>query len=179
MQVRGMKRPFKRLCSSLIDNSVIGTLFAVVTVFVFPDVPAWFWTLEFTVGPVPVSLPSVGVVLVLLCFACKDLLFRNASIGKKMMGLVILDSTWSVPRVTQIMKRGLLVPSWGYISLMKNVLFGGETVADWEKNWEMAHLKTRVIEKKHFAELQRKCSRDDKEYSRQMERLFQNGCEKL
>ena len=141
-----MKRHVKRVLATLIDNILLGSC----VVWISSHTSEWFWGFDFSVGSMSLPLPSVGIVLVVAYFACKDLLFKNASLGKKIMGLMIVDANSCVPGYKEIMKRGILINSWGYMSMVKTVFFGKDSFKEWEQNWEIDHLKTRVIEKAHF-----------------------------
>ena len=75
--------------------------------------------------------------------AFKDFLFRNASFGKKIMGLVILDDKSNVPSLKIMIKRGFLMPTLGYVIFVKSIFTGDDF-----KNWELDKLKTKVVPNK-------------------------------
>jgi len=141
-----LKRHVKRIFSTCIDCLLVGGCYEGISSYI----PEWFWGFDFSIGVIPFSLPSVGFILVVAYFACKDLLFKNASLGKKIMGLMIVDADGRISGYKEIMKRGVLINSWGYMSLVKTVFSGEGSFKEWEENWEIDHLKTRVIEKAHF-----------------------------
>ncbi len=81
----------------------------------------------------------------------KDIVFRNASIGKKIMGIAIFNREWKAPGILVMIKRNLLMYTIGYALWWKAVFVDGNkmTVIDWERNT----LGTTVIDIKVFKKL--------------------------
>jgi len=131
---------FKRKIAAFIDYLILGTM---LTVCGFSDMPEWFWGIRFRVGALPVSLPSIGFFAVLFLIALKDFLFRNASLGKKIMGLCILDENGTVPNVKIMLKRGFFMQTAGYVTYLRYCFSDGDIV-----EWELQHLKTQVVSQK-------------------------------
>ena len=129
----------------LIDYFVIGSIFTLPTLC-DGVLPNWFWSLDFRIGAFPVSLPSIGFFLLLLCITCKDFLFRNASLGKMILKLQIVDCDGEIPRVKAMLKRGLLMPTWGYITWIRSFFVSGFDIIQWEAE----HFGTQVIEKRRY-----------------------------
>ena len=152
-----------RIIASLIDLCIIGTILAICTMFA----PEWFWGFTFKIGAVPVSIPSVGFVLLIVIFCFKDVLFRNASLGKKIMNLIIVDNEWNIPPVKTLMKRGILMPTWGYVTLIKN-LSGDFSI----ENWEIDNLRTKVIDRYLFQEMKQECQTMGGNYKNNMDKLY-------
>jgi len=124
----------------LIDYFAIGSILALI--FGFLNEPDWFWNFAFTFSHLSVSFPSVGVVLVLVPIFSKDLLFRNASLGKKLMGLVVLDQSGDIPTVRIVLKRGCIMQTLGYVTFVRYCFAKGDIVA-----WELQKLGTKVVKK--------------------------------
>ena len=152
-----------RIISSLIDLCIIGTILAICIKYV----PEWFWRFSFKIGTIPVSLPSVGPVLFIIPFCFKDVVFRNASLGKKIMNLIIVDNEWDIPSIKTLMKRGILMPTWGYVTLIKN-LSGNFSI----ENWEIDNLKTRVIDRNMFQKMKQESLAMGGNYKNNMDKLY-------
>lgn len=93
---------------------------------------------------------SWGYFIVILPLIMRDLFFRNASLGKKLMGLVIVDEKWSNPSVFTVIKRTTVITSFGHLLLyrLRTLHTNMETTLIAEQKWELEHLKARVVEKK-------------------------------
>ena len=159
-----MKISSRRILASLIDYLIIG---AFISIFSIVGLPNWFWSVSFQIGFIPASLPSLGVVVILLVLVLKDLLFKNASFGKRMMGLMIVDDEWRIPNLKAMLKRGFLMPVWGYIVFIIAVIRDNDF-----ESWELKRLKTRVVEVKIYHELKHQCDLTTGEYKRHMDRLY-------
>ena len=94
------------------------------------------------------------MVLVTVALLCsRDLLFRNASLGKKILGIVILNDDWQPPQGLALIKRSFLTITMGYVLVWRAKFVDGNfmNVFDWER--EILH--TRVIEKDVFENILR------------------------
>lgn len=136
-----MRLHTKRKIAVLMDYFVIGSIFALI--FGFVDEPDWYWSFSFTLFGASVQLPSVGVLPILGFVFGKDLLFRNASLGKKLMGLAVLDQSGNMPTVRAVLKRGCVMQTLGYVTFIR-YCFTKDDIAQ----WEMQALGTRVVCKK-------------------------------
>ena len=108
----------KRFFSTLIDAFVFAFAFEFCRFFIPPF--AWLF--------------KQGIwmyMIVMIPYLYKDALFRNASLGKKIMGLAIYCSDWSYPSVTVLIKRLLWFCMRG--------------------NWIVS--KAQVLDKNHYAQL--------------------------
>lgn len=132
----------KRFFAEIIDCFIIGLLFAGLDRFSLPE---WFYGISFNIADIPITIPSVGVLIVIIPMVIKDLLFKNASIGKKIMALVVVDDKRNVPDKKTILKRGILMPTLGY---MVFVTSGFDK--DYFEMWELNILKTMVVNKKEL-----------------------------
>ena len=74
-------------------------------------------------------------ILLIPLFA-KDCIFKNRSIGKKIMGLSVYKSNWEKASPFELIKRSFLTMVFSYIIGLKAILFGEspEAVFDWELN---------------------------------------------
>ena len=151
-----MRILFKRKAAAFIDYFLIGT---VLTVCGLSNAPEWFWHFEFNIGVVPVSLPSIGFFIVLLLIIFKDFVFRNASVGKKIMKLRIVDENWNIPSFKLMLKRGFMMQTVGYATYIKYCFLGGDIV-----DWEMKCLRTQVVSLKQFNQQKKVNNTDSKQY---------------
>ena len=115
------------------------------------------------------NIGSWGLLLI-IPFLFKDLIFRNASIGKKIMGIVIYDNDWKSPSIKKMLKRSALMYTIGYVLLFKHKFVDGQIIHifDWERNV----LGTRVIDKKVFKELEFIAKNQDQDFSQSMTELY-------
>lgn len=127
---------FRRILAMLVDYLLIGFIFAVL------QLPDFFFVMKFDVGPMPISIPSIGALIIIVYIGAKDLLFRNASIGKFLMGIVILTKEGRKPSIKTILMRGIIMQTYGYC---KFVLTGFDK--EYIQQWEMEKLGTCVVKK--------------------------------
>jgi len=107
------------------------------------------------------ALPVFAVVFL------GDLVFRNASIGKKLMGFIVVDDKWKKPSVGKLVKRRLLMYSIGWLVFIK-MGFDLKKLAIWEYD----HVHTRVVEKKVYMELKKIAEQKDGAFDVNMEILY-------
>ena len=129
----------KRFFAEIIDYFIIGLLFVGLENF---NLPEWFYGISFSIADIPIDIPSIGVLIVIVLISTKDLLFRNASVGKKIMGLVIVDDKRNIPNIKNMLKRGILMPTLGYIIFITSAFD-----KDYFEMWELNTLKTMVVNK--------------------------------
>lgn len=90
----------------------------------------------------------------------RDITFGNSSIGKKILGLSIIDHTdWSAPKRIFLFKRALLSNTVGYCVLWKGLFVGNNGIINLF-SWERQTIGTYVIERKVFLEIQQKAPKE-------------------
>lgn len=107
------------------------------------------------------KLSSIGTILNVILITpifFKDLVFKNASIGKKIMGIAIYDDKWNKPNAKQIIKRSLLMMTYGFVLFWKTIFVGESKITLFD--WERETLKTRVIDKKILKEFEQMKAKD-------------------
>ena len=129
-----MKVLKKRRFAHLIDSFIIGFIFAPLTLLNLP-VSFWFISLRFSIFFM--TIPSFGFLLLIITVCCKDLVFRNASIGKKLFKLSIVDANGEIPSRLTIIKRNFFMQTFGYILYH----ISKERLIEWEEE----KLHTKVI----------------------------------
>ena len=132
----------KRMLAEIIDYSIFGFL---MVIFRVSELPEWVFTLKFNIGVIPATLPSFGSFLIVIPIIFKDFVFGNAGIGKKIMGLVIVDKNNQKPAFKVLLKRGIIMPFLG------TVMFAINSGTQYGfTDWEMKKFKTKVVTKKEL-----------------------------
>lgn len=114
---------------------------------------------------------SGSVILLLIPFIFRDLVFRNASIGKKILGLAVYDKNWRKPKCGVLILRSFSSMTIEYGILMyksKPFKRGIISIFDWERE----KLGTRVIDKKIFKELESKAKNQSGYFEDNMTELY-------
>ena len=113
-----MKVMKKRLIALLIDGFIFGVLYELCRTFLFD---AFF------------ELGVLSYVIMFLPFIFKDCVFKNASIGKKVVGICIFTTKWDQPSIFALAKRTLYMSTIGY-ALWFKIKCSGESLMllfDW------------------------------------------------
>ena len=162
----------KRIAAYIIDCFIIVAIYEITrniaNIFKIPGLPMYF---EVSIGFINITLPSIVFFEIFALFVFKDFTFRNASIGKKLNGLIILDSEWKKPSIINMIKRAVIMQTLGCVVFMKY-----RAVNDnWEYDfvaWEYDKIKKRVIERKAFLEMNKKCLLQKGDYVDNMNKLY-------
>ena len=85
------------------------------------------------------------VLGVFAAIAFKDFVFKNASIGKKIVGLIILDRNFNIPNKKTIVNRSIKVLFEGFPMIICDLIDKGDYA-----RWELEYLGTRIVDKKLF-----------------------------
>ena len=100
----------------------------------------------------------------------KDALFRNASIGKKIVGIEIYDVNWDKPTLKALVKRSVFMYTAGYVLMYKLYFIDGTFIDIFD--WERERLHTRVIDKKVYKELSEEAKKEGSNFSKKMSELY-------
>ena len=159
----------KRFTAAMIDYGIV---FIAMTVLSFLPMPSWFWGFGFQIGKVPISLGSLGAYLLIGSICLKDLLFKNASLGKRIMGLILVNDAWEKPSLKQMLIRGVAMPLLGLLHFIS-------AKGDLKKLavWEKGTLHTRIVPKALFEELKGIAEGKAGPYAENMEILYQKRME--
>lgn len=158
---------FKRIIALIVDCFVCASILSLISLFL--NYPSWFFVFEFSVYAIPISLPSIGFYLVLLAIIFKDCLFRNASIGKKIVGLVIYDKNWSIPKINVLLKRTIVMSTIGFVMFWR-FKFEGNLISFF--TWERNVLKTQVVDKKTYKKIKNDAYTMDGIFEKNMSELY-------
>jgi len=153
-----MKILKKRILAVVIDYFLYGSIITVLSI-IFSETWKFF-------------LDSCGVLvpLVLLPLVCRDFIFQNASLGKKLMGLRIYDKNWKKPSLKTLFFRSLGMSTFGYIILLKAFLAGDSFIVGID--WEFNCFGTVVIPNKLFKELDKTAKESGNRYDKKMTELY-------
>jgi hypothetical protein len=149
-----MKIIKKRALAALIDSFIMGTFFVI-----FQELTKLF---EFSIGN--------WDLLLLIPFFCRDFTFRNASIGKKILGIAVYDEKWKYPSLKKIFVRSIVISTAGYVIFFKFKFIDGNLIQflDWERD----KLGTRVVDKKVFKRLSQESESYGGDFSKNMTELY-------
>ncbi len=112
----------------------------------------------------------LGIAIIIILYSCKDLAFRNASIGKMLMGLEIYDDKWCRPSPIILIKRFFWLNFEGTILAWKAVYVDGDYGRIF--NAEYRRLKTRVVSKNTVAKLRSLATTENGLDVEKMSRLY-------
>ena len=103
-----------------------------------------------------VEEPTRIAIFLVIPFVFRDMIFRNASLGKKILGIVVLDLKWQKPPIRLMLKRAVLENTKGIMHCYKSFFLGekGITLISYI-DWEMSDTKTFVIDKKMKMEIEK------------------------
>ena len=152
-----MKILKKRAFAAVIDGFITGILFELGRVLV----PTVFYK-----SPVLIFIASLFYIF------CGDLIFGNASIGKKLLGIRIYDcKTWEKPQAAHLIKRNVLITSpLGQSHFIKSKI-SDEGVINF-LDWERDVLGTLVIDEKIYAKIRAEADEKGGDFCKNMSELY-------
>ena len=121
--------------------------------------PTWFF-----------EFGTISYLILLSPLLFKDLLFRNASLGKKIMGIAIYNEKWEAPRVMLLVKRTALMLTVGNSLLYKAYLVDGNKLKLFD--WERETFNTRVVDKKVLREIKENAEKMGGDVCENMTKLY-------
>lgn len=145
----------KRAFALLIDGVLLGVYYETIR----HVLPGWYF-----------KLGSIGYAILLSVFFLKDIVFKNASIGKKIMGIQIFDERWENPSFFRLIKRSFMISTVGFAKMWKTKFMSGEilTIFDYERE----KLGTSVIDNKVYFELKSQAEIMRGDFSKNMTDLY-------
>lgn len=110
------------------------------------------------------------LLLIIPLYCLKDCVFKNASIGKKIVGIEIFDSNWKAPKFSVLIYRNIWMAYKGYFLFWKSKVAHESkiTLFDEERN----DLGTVVIDKKVYKRLKKECEVQKGDYCENMTRMY-------
>ncbi len=117
--------------------------------------------------------PEISKALLPLIFIplfFRDALFKNASIGKKVVGIAIYNDDWKNPGVKTLVKRSFLTFTLGFVLFWKSIFVDESKISVFDL--EREKLGTRVIDKKVYKELSFIAKDMDGDFATNMTELY-------
>ena len=149
-----MKIIKKRAFALLIDSFIFGSVVAGLQL-IFPNL-----------------LKDRGILLIFLFipFFCRDIVFGNASPGKRILGISIYSTNWEKPSLKTLILRSFCTATVVYVLLIKSKLVGGNVMA--AIDWERDKIGTYVIDAKVYGELQKEAKEMNGQFPENMTELY-------
>ena len=148
----------KRIVASIIDSIIVASYIAILQL----ALPQWYaWCLD--------KFGGLILIVLLIPYFLKDLIFRNASIGKMIEGIAIYDDNWKRPNPFLLIKRSFIMLTVGYVKFIKTKFTSGNLLTFFD--WEMDDLNTRVVDKKFFKYMESQLN-DKEDRATQMSRMY-------
>ena len=129
-----MKILTKRIFAVFVDGHIHAFIVAGIQ-FLLPE---WFTEYYLT-------------AFLIIPFFFKDLLFKNASLGKIIFGLRIYDKNWEKPKLRVLTLRAAYTFTMGCVKLQRLIMLGGSYIEIFD--WEREKFGTCVIDKKVYRKL--------------------------
>ena len=146
----------KRMIAFGIDALLFGSIVA----FLLEITPTWFGVLG-----------SVQYIIFITPFFLKDLAFRNASVGKKIMGIEILSRDFLHPKALVLVKRAVFTTTIVYYKFLRAIFIDKNYIELFD--WESSELKTIVIEKEVLKQLRTDIKQINKDESIALRELYE------
>lgn len=120
-----------------------------------------------------VEEPTRIATFLVIPFVFRDMVFRNASLGKKILGIVVLDLKWQKPPIRLMLKRAVLENTMGILHCYKSFFLGekGITLISYI-DWEMSNTKAFVIDKKMKMEIEKEIPASMEKREEKMSALY-------
>ena len=125
---------------------------------------------HFTLFKIIDRIPDILLYLAFAPILFRDIVFRNASIGKMMMGISIYDKNWKKPSIWKLIKRSCLVITIGFIKHNIEMSTYGNKLAiiDWERDG----IGTYVIDNSVYFEIKEKAEAMTGDFATNMSDLY-------
>ena len=148
-----MKILKKRFFASLLDAHIYAVIVVAIQFFL-PE-----WVTEYNL-----------VGLLLIPFFFKDLLFKNASLGKIIFGLRIYDKKWEKPKIKVLVLRAIFTSTVGAIKAQRLAILGESYIEIFD--WEREKFGTCVIDKKVYRKLELIAKEQGGDFAHNMTELY-------
>lgn len=148
----------KRAIAAAIDSLMYGSVVATLSIL-FSDI--WMFLLDTS---------SLIVALFFLPLFMRDMLFGNASMGKKIMGIEIYDLDWQKPALKKLVVRSFFTNTIGISYFWKAKFNDGNmlSVIDFERE----KCQTRVVDKKVLKKLQEEAKSLKGDFNKNLSQLY-------
>ena len=123
---------------------------------------------------------TIFYYILLIPFLAKDLVFKNCSFGKRIMGISIYKADWKKPTPAELFVRSLFTMVFSYIIFLKAITLGDGPIE--VLDWELNKLKMIVVENKTYNKMKevslKKGGKFEKEMTIQYEQYVHSLCNK-
>lgn len=149
-----MKILKKRFFAAMVDAFVFGSAVACIQLLL------------------PNLLVKAGFLaaFLLLSFSVRDVVFGNASIGKKLFKISVYDKSWGKPKISLLIFRSLGTMTVGYLLMIKAAFTHGEFISVFD--WEKSRFGTVVIDNIVFESLSREAKQRGGDFAQSMTDLY-------
>lgn len=96
----------KRFVAMIIDQYIVAFIFCLFVLILYRDIEALIEKID------------LYILLAMILMLFKDLIFRNASIGKKLMGIEIRNIDGSIPSILTLIIRNITIIIWPIEAIM-------------------------------------------------------------
>ena len=150
-----MKVLKKRFFAMLIDSLIMAVILLVLSKF----------------GFIKEDARRIDYLWLLIVFPSRDIIFRNASIGKKLLGLRVYDTNWLAPNLIVLYKRSIATMTLSSGVAHKSKLIGdGNLISVFD--FERDKLGTFVIDKNVYAKLKAEAETMNGDFCKNMTDLY-------
>lgn len=113
---------------------------------------------------------KILMILMFIPFFNRDILFKNASLGKFLFGIAIYDKSWKQPSFRLLFIRSVVVNTVGYFLLWKAIFIDGDfiSIIDFERD----KFGTRVVDRKVLKRLKEEAKHGECSYSENLTKLY-------
>lgn len=129
----------------------------IVAIFIDVLVVVFVYSIIFGTRLVLKQSRLLGIILVLFPICLRDVLLWKRSLGKRFLGLLIVDQKWKTPSVVDLIKRGTFSCTLGYYKFLFALFVTGDYIG--YLDWEREKLHAIVIEKKLYGRLREEASK--------------------
>ena len=110
------------------------------------------------------------IVFIFVPFFIRDVFFRNASLGKKILGIAVYDEEWKAPKLLLLVKRSAVLTFIGCFMIYKAKFVDGSYISLFD--YERDHFKTQVVDKKVLEKLKVQAKGEDGDFNKNLTRLY-------
>ena len=146
----------KRILAFLIDFFVLaGGIWLALTAFNL----MWLFMLDYD-----------SFILAMMLIVFKDCVFKNASLGKKLMRISVYNTHWRRPTFAALIKRTFYSHTIGLCLIVK-IRFTNGSFSEFLE-WEKKTTKTIVIDSDIYAKFKKEIDENGEDYSRGMTKRY-------
>lgn len=149
-----MKILTRRFLANIVDCFIVGSCAAFFQQIIFPEC----------------CPPIVFYIVVFAPYLLRDIVWGNASVGKKFFGLCVLDDEWKKPSAKKVVMRTVVMTIFGSVLMCKSYFSTGGilNILDFERE----HLSATVVHKRTFEKLKGQLSENNPNFASEMAKRY-------